>query len=248
MNSLTPGFSNRWLRNPLCLSLDLDDKSQGLSLVQTLGSLVGMVKAGPIPYLSFGRELLEMAEKTGIPVFLDLKWHDIPNTVHDVIASIPSRSIRIITIHSLGGPSMISAARKACDLLGEDRPLLIAVTALTHLSTEELRQIGLPDRKETVTRLGSMALDYGADGLVLSPGELPEARDLWGEKPFLVTPGIRLADSSIEGDDQHVSDTPSEAIRNGSDLLVVGRPILRSPIPIQTVRKILSEIKGPQVS
>ena len=100
MNSLTPEFSNRWLRNPLCLSLDLDDKSQGLSLVQTLGSLVGMVKAGPIPYLSFGRELLEMAEKTGIPVFLDLKWHDIPNTVHDVIASIPSRSIRIITIHS----------------------------------------------------------------------------------------------------------------------------------------------------
>jgi orotidine-5'-phosphate decarboxylase len=242
VNSLSPGFANGWLKNPLCLSLDIDDRSRGLSLVQTLGPLVGMVKTGPIPYLSFGPDLLEVTEKAGISVFLDLKWHDIPNTVHDVIASIPSRSIRMITVHSLGGPSMISAARRACDSLGENRPLLVAVTALTHLSREELHQIGLPDRKETVARLGSMALDYGADGLVLSPGELPEARDLWGEKPFLVTPGIRFSDSSIEGDDQHFSDTPSEAIRKGSNLLVVGRPILRSPNPIQTVRKILSEI------
>jgi orotidine-5'-phosphate decarboxylase len=233
-----------WLKNPLCLSLDVDDKSLGLSLVHLIGHSVGMIKAGPIPYLSFGPDLLREAEKSGFKIFLDMKWHDIPNTVHDVIAGLPSPSIRMITIHSLGGPSMIAAARKACDSLGPERPKLIAVTALTHLTTDELRQIGLPDRKTVVERLGTMALDYGADGLVLSPRELLQARTSWGDLPFLVTPGIRLTDSKIPGDDQNLADTPWTAVRQGSDLLVVGRPILQAPDPLQTVRRILSEIEG----
>jgi len=234
----------RSLKNPLCLSLDLSSRTEGLDLLEAVGLHVGMVKAGPIPFLSFGSSLIDAAEKMEIPIFLDLKWHDIPNTIHDVIASLSSRSIRMITIHSLGGPSMISSARKACESLGPERPILIAVTALTHLTNKKLARIGLPDRKTTVERLGTMALEFGADGLVLSPGELVGARKLWGEGPFLVTPGIRLPDSSVAGDDQHFADSPAGALRKGSNLLVVGRPILRSPTPRETVRKILADIEG----
>lgn len=139
---------------------------------------------------------------------------------------------------------MIAAARKACESLGEGRPVLVAVTALTHLTKNELLLLGLPDRKETVKRLGTMALEYGADGLVLSPGELVDARIQWGDTPFLVTPGIRFDGSSIAEDDQYFAETPAEALRKGSNLLVVGRPILRSSEPLRTVRHILAEIDG----
>ena len=233
------------LKNPLCLSLDVAEPTRGLDLLRTVGRLSGMVKTGPVPFLSWGERLLRDAEKWGIPLFLDLKWHDIPNTVHDTIAHLPSPAIRMITIHALGGPSMIRAARRACEAMGADRPALIAVTALTHLTTEELGEIGLPSRETAVRHLGSMALEAGADGLVLSPRELPLARSLWGIEPYLVTPGIRLKDSAIAGDDQTNADTPKAALRKGADLLVVGRPVLQAPNPGDRLDAILREIGTP---
>lgn len=227
------------LQNPLCLSLDTGNETKGIMLARTAGPLVGMVKIGPIPYLAFGPRLLDVAGTLGIPLFLDLKWHDIPNTIQKVIEHLPS-SIRMVTIHASGGPSMIAAARNACESRGPARPLLIAVTALTHLTPGEVSLIGFKSRWDMVKKLGTMALDAGADGLVLSPEELRLARGLWQNRPFLVTPGIRFGNDAIPLDDQHFSGTPTEALGNGSDLLVVGRPILLATDPVEAVRTILS--------
>ncbi len=232
------------LKNPVCLSLDLSDPEKGLAVLEGVGRQAGMVKAGPVPFLSYGEPLLRQAERLGIPLFLDLKWHDIPNTVHDAIRSLPSSAIRMITIHALGGPSMVRAARRACELWGENRPALVAVTALTHLTDEELGLIGLSTREEAVRRLGAMALESGADGLVLSPKELLLARSLWGSAPYLVTPGIRPRDSAIAGDDQSNAASPGEAHAMGADLLVVGRPILRADSPEKALAAILRELQG----
>ena len=232
------------LKNPICLSLDISDRSVGLSLLRTAGARAGMVKAGPVPFLSFGEQLLKEAEQLAVPIFLDLKWHDIPHTVSETIKRLPSVAIRMITIHALGGPTMIEAARKACDTLGANRPVLVAVTALTHLTDTELQRIGLPERTTAVKRLGELALSSGADGLVLSPNELPLARNAWGSAPILVTPGIRPLGMMIGGDDQANASTPQEALRNGSDLLVVGRPVLMAEDPASAMESLLRE-SGP---
>ncbi len=232
------------LKNPVCFSLDLPDQDKGLALLEEIGPLVGMVKAGPVPFLSYGTHFLKTAERLGIPIFLDLKWHDIPNTVHDTIRHLPSSAIRMITIHALGGPSMIGAAKKACEELGDSRPVLVAVTALTHLTAEELLLIGLPPREVAVRRLGAMALESGADGLVMSPKELPLARSLWGKTPYLVTPGIRPKELSVANDDQSNAASPGDAFGMGADLLVVGRPILRAKDPARALGEILRELQG----
>lgn len=232
------------LKNPVCLSLDIPDPAEGLALLEEIGPLAGMVKVGPVPFLSYGEALIRKAERLEIPIFLDLKWHDIPNTVHDTIRHLPSSAIRMITIHALGGPSMIQAARQACEELGDNRPVLVAVTALTHLTAGELHLIGLPTREETVRLLGAMALESGADGLVLSPKELPLARSLWGRDPYLVTPGIRLRETAVANDDQTNAASPGEALGMGADLLVVGRPILRAENPARALCEILGKLKG----
>ncbi len=242
MNDHPPFRTNLRIKNPLCLSLDLPEKDNALGLLRKIGREAGMVKSGPVPFLSYGEELLREAENLGIPIFLDLKWHDIPNTVYATILALPSPAVRMVTVHALGGPSMVKAARQACEKIGKERPLLVAVTALTHLTEEELEAVGLPDRNQTVRRLGSMALESGADGLVLSPQELSMARTVWGPDPFLVTPGIRPMDVHVDADDQTHTATPETALSLGSDLLVVGRPILRAPDPLLALRKILGTI------
>ncbi|MDA8111501.1 MAG: orotidine-5'-phosphate decarboxylase [Nitrospiraceae bacterium] len=234
------------LKNPVCLSLDISDPVRGLALLRKTGPMAGMVKAGPVPFLAWGETLLRTAEKSNIPLFLDFKWHDIPNTVHETILHLPSPAIRMVTVHAMGGPTMIRAAREACQKLGPNRPVLLAVTALTHLTPEELGAIGLDDGREVaVKRLGSMALEAGADGLVLSPRELLFARSLWGRGPYLVTPGIRPKGSKVENDDQTNVETPGEALRRGADLLVVGRPVLQAEDPVGALAGILREIENP---
>ena len=245
MDRETPLRKRLSLKNPVCLSLDISDPVMGLALLRRAGPMAGMVKAGPVPFLSWGETILRTAEELGIPLFLDLKWHDIPNTVHDTILHLPSSAIRMITIHALGGPTMIRAARNACQELGTNRPFLLAVTALTHLSSEELAAIGLDGRELAVKRLGSMALAAGADGLVLSPRELTFARSLWGPGPYLVTPGIRPKGSKVENDDQTNAETPGEALRRGADLLVVGRPVLQAKDPAEALAGIIREIENP---
>lgn len=245
MDRETPLRKRLSLKNPVCLSLDISDPVRGLALLRKTGPMAGMVKAGPVPFLAWGETLLRTAEESKIPLFLDLKWHDIPHTVHETILHLPSPAIRMITVHALGGPTMIRAAREACQKLGPTRPVLLAVTALTHLTPEELGAIGLDGREVAVKRLGSMALAAGADGLVLSPRELIFARSLWGKGPYLVTPGIRPKGSKVENDDQTNAETPGEALRRGADLLVVGRPVLQAKDPAEALAGILREIENP---
>lgn len=236
--------SHLGLKNPLCLALDLADRDRGLAMLALLGPHVGMVKCGSVPFLSWGREFLVAAEKLGIPVFLDLKWHDIPNTVFEVLSSLPSPAIRMVTLHAQGGPGMITSARRALNAMGEKAPALIAVTLLTHLTIDEVQTLGYKSREEGVSRLGQMALSSGADGLVMAPGELRHARELWGPAPFLVTPGIRPSGPMGSKDDQANAKTPREAREEGSDLLVVGRPLLEARDPLGATIGLLAEIGG----
>ena len=231
------------LKNPLCLALDLSERRQGMALLQELGPLCGMVKCGPVPFLSWGREFLEISEKLGLSVFLDLKWHDIPNTILETLSRLPSPAIRMVTLHAQGGAAMIAAARRSLDDSGPNPPALIAVTLLTHLTEEEVRDMGYRSREDGVARLGSVALSSGADGLVMSPGELSRSRELWGQEPFFVTPGIRPEGRPTgAGDDQLNAQSPQNALASGSDLLVVGSPIIAAVDPKQATLSLLAGI------
>ena len=230
------------LKNPLCLALDLADRDRGLAILALVGPHVGIVKCGSVPFLSWGREFLSAAEEAGVPVFLDLKWHDIPNTVFEVLSSLPSPAIRMVTLHAQGGEGMIASARQALNAMGENAPALIAVTLLTHLTLDEVQRLGYKSREDGVSRLGKMSLSSGADGLVMAPGELRQARNLWGPTPFLVTPGIRPSGPAGSKDDQANAKTPREALEDGSDLLVVGRPLLSAHDPLEATMTLLAEI------
>ncbi|MHB1285140.1 MAG: orotidine-5'-phosphate decarboxylase [Leptospirales bacterium] len=224
----------RMLANPVCLALDVPDWERGRSLLDLLAPRPGMVKIGPVLYMRESRRVNEWLEKTDRPVFLDFKWHDIPHTVAEAIRGIPGKAVRIFTVHAQGGAKMIAAAREAAERRGSERPLVVAVTLLTHLDQTELEKLGIDDRWNELRRLGSLALSSGADGLVMSPGDLAGARKEWGSTPFLVTPGIRFGTGEVSGkpaDDQVLAETPESAMKKGSDLLVVGRPILESPNP-----------------
>ncbi len=228
----------RMLANPVCLALDVPDWERGRSLLDLLEPRPGMVKIGPVLYMREGRRVSEWLENTDRPVFLDFKWHDIPHTVGEAVAGIPGHAVRMVTVHAQGGARMIASAREAAELKGSDRPLVVAVTLLTHLDAMELAKLGVHDRWKEVQKLGSVALASGADGLVMSPGDLVQARLEWGPSPFFVTPGIRFETQTSPrkpADDQVLAETPETALKKGSDLLVVGRPILESPQPSEVL-------------
>ncbi len=238
----------RSLKNPVCLALDTPDWPTAESLLERLGPSLGMVKIGPVLYVRAAGSVTDWIESGKCPVFLDFKWHDIPHTVSEAIRGISGRSVRLVTIHAQGGPAMISAAREAAEKKGENRPLVIAVTLLTHLAKGELCLLGIKDRWEGIQRLGKAALDAGADGLVMAPGDVVRAREEWGPGPFIVTPGIRFVRPEAgSGDDQVLSETPARALENGSDLLVVGRPILESPTPEKTLEEILGQCRPEKI-
>ncbi|MHB8421179.1 MAG: orotidine-5'-phosphate decarboxylase [Leptospirales bacterium] len=232
----------RSLANPVCLALDVPDWERARTILDLLEPRPGMVKIGPVLYMREGRRVSEWLEKANRHVFLDFKWHDIPHTVGEAIAGIPGHAVRLITVHAQGGARMIAAARDAAERKSPDRPLVVAVTLLTHLDSTELEKLGVGNRWNEVKKLGSVALASGADGLVMAPGDLPQAREEWGPAPFLVTPGIRF-ETSVSArpstEDQVLAETPGTALKKGSDLLVVGRPILESPQPSMVLEALI---------
>jgi len=178
------------------------------------------------------------------PLFLDLKLHDIPNTVGSAIESLAPIAPRLLTIHASGGRAMIAAARNALErhFSADTRPTLLAVTVLTSTSAEGLAETGVSDSpRDQVVRLGALAIDAGADGLVCSAHEIAPLRDRLGTGPVLVVPGIRPAGSAT--DDQARIMTPGEAARAGADWIVVGRPITRSPDPAAAAAAIALELR-----
>jgi orotidine-5'-phosphate decarboxylase len=225
----------------LAVALDVPDLDAAARLAQALSGRAGTFKVGLELFAQFGPRAVETANRHGAAVFLDLKLHDIPRTVAAAVSSAGALGARYLTLHALGGPAMISAAREAADRLGATQPRLLAVTILTSHSDQELELIGLSGgARQHVLRLAQLSLAAGADGVVCSPQEIASLRQALGAEALIVTPGVRPVGAD-KGDQVRVA-TPAEAIRDGASLLVIGRPIVAAPDPRIATEQILAEI------
>jgi len=215
-------------RERIILALDTGDARQASDWAAQTAPHVGLVKLGLEGFTRHGPDLLRSVQAaSGRPVFLDLKLHDIPNTVAGATASARELGAAMLTLHASGGPAMIAAARAAA---GPDGPLLLAVTVLTSTDEPTLAATGVAGGTTAhVLRLARLALEAGADGLVCAASELAALRHAFGPGPALVVPGIRP--DAAPADDQARTATPAEAIAAGADWIVIGRPITRAADP-----------------
>ncbi|MBT8128271.1 MAG: orotidine-5'-phosphate decarboxylase [Gammaproteobacteria bacterium] len=221
------------------VALDFSDETQAMKLVDQINPALCRLKIGKEMFTRSGPELVKRLVNRGYDVFLDLKYHDIPNTVANACKAAADLGVWMINVHALGGPAMLAAARSA--LSSPESPILIAVTILTSSSHEDLLAVGI-DRTpaEMVQRLASIAKGEGINGVVCSARESHSLRSSLGPEFLLVTPGIRL--SADNADDQKRVVSPADAIRQGSDYLVIGRPITQAKDPVQKLLTINSEI------
>ncbi len=227
-------------RRRLIVALDVPDAASAIALVNKLESSCQWFKVGLELFTASGPAVLEPLVKRGHSVFLDLKLHDIPNTVAGAVRSAAALGVRMISLHAAGGPAMLSAARAALDGLA-DPPHLLAVTVLTSMDKAQLTAVGLKrSPMEQVTLLARMGLKAGIHSFVCGPQEVAALRKLAGPEAVLVTPGIRP--SGAEKADQKRIATPAQALRNGASYLVVGRPITHAPDPAEAADAILKEM------
>ncbi|RME71377.1 MAG: orotidine-5'-phosphate decarboxylase [Verrucomicrobia bacterium] len=224
----------------LILPLDVPDESRATELLDRVGSEVAWVKIGLQLFTRHGPGIVERIAARGYRIFLDLKLHDIPNTVASAIASLGHLPIDLLTLHASGGREMLRAAEA---MKNEVRPslTLLGVTVLTSTDAAGLAEIGIDASPETqVLRLAKLARAAGIGGLVCSPLEVGRLRETLGPDVTLVTPGIRPA--GADADDQKRIMTPGAAARAGASFIVVGRPILRAPDPAAAARAIRAEL------
>ena len=227
-------------RKRLIVALDVPDAASAARLVGQLEKNVRWFKVGLELFVAAGPAVIEPLVARGHSVFLDLKFHDIPNTVAGAGRSAAALGARMINVHAAGGPAMLAAAKAALDGFA-DPPELLAVTMLTSMDQSQVKAIGL-DRSpaEQVELLARMGLDAGIRGFVCSPREVAALRALTGPDGILVTPGIRPAGSAI-GDQKRIA-TPAGALLQGACFLVVGRPITQAPDPAEAAEAILKEM------
>lgn len=226
------------------VALDYASAAEALAFAERLDPARCRVKVGKELFTVAGPVLVEQLVARGFDLFLDLKYHDIPNTVASACRSAASLGAWMINVHASGGRTMMMAAREALAGLAQP-PKLIAVTVLTSLGAEDLRETGHSESPEVlVERLARLSAASGMDGVVCSAQEAPRLRAACGPQFCLVTPGIRLADA--EQDDQKRIVTPGAAIAGGADYLVVGRPITRASDPLAVLDRINAEIAGVQ--
>ena len=223
------------------VALDFPDAKSALALADHLSPSECKLKVGKELFTAAGPELVRNLVSLGFPVFLDLKFHDIPNTVASACRAASELGVWMLNVHASGGRKMMEAARQAVDQ-SRHKPLLIAVTVLTSMNEADLRETGV-DRHpaEQVEHLAGLAHQSGLDGVVCSAREAMDLRAAFGEDFVLVTPGIRPAGTSA-GDQSRIM-TPASAIRAGSDYLVVGRPITQAEDPLAVLRTINQEIE-----
>ena len=227
-------------RDHLIVALDVKSATDALHLADILADRCRWVKVGMELFYAEGRDLICRLQDRGLRIFLDLKLHDIPNTVAAAVRSLSELGVQILTVHAGGGPAMLGAASAQAKLL-RHAPLLAGVTVLTSMDEAQLASVGIAQTPQTqVLRLAGLALQSGLAGLVSSPLEVAALRQEFGAAPVLIVPGIRPAGSA--NDDQSRVATPEQAMRDGASLLVVGRPIVRSADPAQAVDSILAEI------
>ena len=222
----------------LIVALDTADLGRAQGMAEAVAPHCAMVKAGLELFLAHGPACVRALAP--LPVFLDLKLHDIPNTVAGAVRAVLPAGPRMLTLHATAGTAALQAARRAAGD-GDGRPLLLGVTVLTSLDAAALHDIGVSDEpRQQVLRLGRLAMDAGLDGLVCGPQEVSMLRDALGAAPVLVVPGVRPAGSPVG--DQARSTTPAEAARAGADWIVVGRPITEASDPAAAAAAIAREI------
>lgn len=220
----------------IIVALDYPTADSAIALANKLDPARCRLKVGKELFTSSGTSVVEALNKQGFDIFLDLKYHDIPNTVAKACAVAANLGVWMLNVHTLGGGTMMAAAREA---IGEasDRPILIGVTLLTSMDQQTFDQIGLQGTiTDTVLRLAKLADDNGLDGVVCSAQEAPQLRKQHGSEFHLITPGIRPVNS--DQGDQHRTMTPAQALTSGSSYLVIGRPITGAADPMAALRVI----------
>ena len=233
------------VNNPrVIVALDFSNRGSVIALVKQLDASMCRLKVGKELFTACGPSLVEELIGFGFDVFLDMKFHDIPNTVGRACAAASKLGVWMLTIHASGGRDMLNRAREAVDH-SANKPLLIGVTVLTSMLNKDLQETGIRSSTETqVMRLAHLASEAGLDGVVCSAMEAERLRTEFGDQFCLVTPGIRPAGSAQ--DDQRRIVTPADAIRVGSDYLVIGRPITQAKDPAsacRTLKKKITDLK-----
>ena len=239
-------ISSKAASDKLIFALDAGSYEEALSWVEMLSGHVGMFKVGKELFTAAGPKIIESIKKKGQKVFLDLKFHDIPNTVARASEAAVRLNVDMFNVHASGGSRMIKetvdAAWACADKMGTARPIILAVTVLTSLNNADLAEIGFhQETKELVVHLAELAQTSGASGVVASAQDIVRLRENFGGKFVIVTPGIRSADSSAK-DDQKRTLSAYEAVKAGADYIVVGRPIRSAQEPLEACRKIIREI------
>lgn len=238
------------MKEHLIVSLDLSDFEKIKKVVEQLAGLVNFYKIGAIPFTFYGPEIIKYLKNKNKKVMLDLKYHDIPNTVARACEGAVRMGVDFITLHTSGGFSMLEEAVKAVLSVANtekiEKPKLLGITVLTSIDEAYFKDL-FGDIKRTIAGqvifLAQLARSAGLDGVVASPKEISVIRKECGKEFLIITPGIRPATEIVKKDDQARTLSPKEAIQAGVDYIVVGRPIVKAPDPIASTKNILKEIE-----
>ncbi|PWC16371.1 orotidine-5'-phosphate decarboxylase [Brenneria corticis] len=237
--------NNQSASSPIIVALDYADQAAALAFVDRISPRDCRLKVGKEMFTLFGPAFVQSLRQRGFDVFLDLKFHDIPNTVAHAVAAAADLGVWMVNVHASGGARMMMAAKDALSPFAGDAPLLTAVTVLTSMEAEDLRELGITaSPAEQAERLAQLAYNCGLDGVVCSAHEAQSLKRLCGEQFKLVTPGIRPAGSDV-GDQRRIM-TPLQAQQAGVDYMVIGRPITQSADPAQTLRDIRASLAAEE--
>ncbi|MDN2662877.1 orotidine-5'-phosphate decarboxylase [Psychromonas sp. 14N.309.X.WAT.B.A12] len=224
------------------IALDYDNKAQALAFIEQLDPTTCRLKIGKEMFTHFGPEFVQLLVSKGFDIFLDLKFHDIPNTVAKAVKAAADLGVWMVNVHASGGRRMMEAAKAVLEPYGDKAPLLIAVTVLTSMDQSDLTELGINlTPAEQVKRLALLTKSSGLDGVVCSSHEAEELKALLGDEFKLVTPGIR-PEGSDAGDQRRIK-TPKQAIDSGSDYLVIGRPITQAEDPVTVLHNINDSLR-----
>lgn len=234
------------MRERLIVALDVNDLGEVRSWVRRLAPEIGMFKVGKQLFTHAGPQAVRLVHELGGEVFLDLKFHDIPNTVAKAAVEATRLGVRMFNVHASGSLDMmrttVKEVRRVCLQEKRRKPIMLAVTVLTSLNQDDLKRVGVDGKMtDQVVRLALLTQEAGMDGVVASPHEVADIRSACGPRFVIVTPGIRPRESGK--DDQQRVMTPQDAVQVGVDYIVVGRPILEAKDPVAVARSIVSEME-----
>ena len=234
------------MRERLIVALDVDNLEQATGLVRVLSGEVGMFKIGKQLFTHAGPQAVRLIQDLGGEIFLDLKFHDIPNTVAKAAIEATRLGVKMFNVHASGSLEMMRLTAKevqrVCRQEKRRRPIMLAVTVLTSLNQDDLKRVGVTQKVAAqVVRLALLTKEASMDGVVASPHEVADIREACGRRFVIVTPGIRPADGN-RNDQQRVM-TPADAVRAGVDYIVVGRPIIEAKDPVAAARAIVADME-----